>query len=71
MRKLVSICALGLLPREYLTTMGEDIGIVRMLEKDYPGRTVVVIPVGGPKIPLPPGVARTAADPNIKSGTAL
>lgn len=30
-------------------------GIVRMLEMDYPGRTVAVIPVGAPKRPLPPG----------------
>jgi hypothetical protein len=35
--------------------MGEDIGIVRMLEMDYPGRTFAVIPVGG-RLDLPPGV---------------
>ena len=33
-------------PRDYLSNMGQDIGIVRMLEKDYPGRTFAVIPVG-------------------------
>jgi hypothetical protein len=43
-------------PREYLSTMGEDIGIARMLEIDYPGRTFVVIPVGG-RPDLPPGVS--------------
>ena len=32
---------------DYLSSMGEDIGIVRMLEMDYPGRTFAVIPVGG------------------------
>src|SRR5262245_34213021 len=32
-----------------------DVGIVRTLEVDYPGRTLAVIPVGG-KIDLPPGV---------------
>src|SRR5215510_7861267 len=32
-----------------------DVGIVRKLEVDYPGRTLAVIPVGG-KIDLPPGV---------------
>jgi hypothetical protein len=38
---------------DYLSSMGEDIGIARMLERDYPGRTFVVIPVGG--IDRPPG----------------
>src|SRR5262249_42033565 len=32
---------------DYLSSMGKDIGIVRMLEIDYPGRTFAVIPVGG------------------------
>jgi hypothetical protein len=32
---------------------GVEFGIVRMLEMDYPGRTVVVIPVGSPKRRLP------------------
>jgi hypothetical protein len=36
--------------------MGEDIGIARRLEIDYPGRTFVVIPVGG-RLDLPPGVS--------------
>ena len=35
----------------YLSSMGSDIGIARMLEIDYPGRTFVVIPVGGLKRP--------------------
>src|SRR5258708_20042373 len=34
--------------------MGEDIGIARMVEVDYPGRTFVAIPVGG-RLDLPPG----------------
>jgi hypothetical protein len=34
------------LTREYLSSVGDDIGIARMLEIDYPGRTFVVIPVG-------------------------
>ncbi len=42
-------------PAEYLASMGQDIGIVRMLEVDYPGRTFAVIPVGGP-VHLPPGI---------------
>ena len=40
---------------DYLSSMGADIGIVRMLEADYPGRTFAVIPVGG-RVDLPPGV---------------
>jgi hypothetical protein len=39
----------------YLSSMGKDIGIVRMLESDYPGRTFAVIPLGG-DLDLPPGV---------------
>jgi hypothetical protein len=42
-------------PNDYLSTMGKDIGIARMLEIDYPGRTFAVIPVGG-QLDLPPGV---------------
>jgi len=34
------------LTRDYLSSMGEDIGIARMLEIYYPGRTFIVIPVG-------------------------
>jgi hypothetical protein len=41
-------------PKDYWASMGQDIGIVRMLEMDYPGRTLAVIPVGGP-VHLPPG----------------
>jgi hypothetical protein len=40
--------------KDYLAMMGADIGIVRMLEVDYPGRTLAVIPVGG-LIDLPQG----------------
>jgi hypothetical protein len=39
----------------YLSSMGADIGIVRMLEMDRPGSTFAVIPVGG-RVNLPPGV---------------
>ena len=42
-------------PKDYLSSMGKDIGIARMLEIDYPGRTFAVIPVGG-QLDLPPGV---------------
>jgi hypothetical protein len=43
------------LDADYLSSMGADIGIVRMLEADYPDRTFAVIPVGG-RVDLPPGV---------------
>lgn len=51
-------------PEDYWANMGEDIGIVRMLEKDYPGRTLAVIPVGGP-LHLPPGAA-VPIDPDYR-----
>src|SRR3989449_36203 len=41
------------MPRDYLASVGEDIGIARMLEVDYPGRTFVVIPIG--RLDIPPG----------------
>jgi hypothetical protein len=34
------------LPGDYLSSLGADIGITRMLEIDYPGRTFTVLPVG-------------------------
>ena len=43
------------MPADYLSSMGQNIGIPRMLEIDYPGRTFVVIPVGG-RLDLPLGV---------------
>lgn len=33
-------------PQEYLSSMGDDIGLVRRLERDFPSRTFVVIPIG-------------------------
>ena len=42
-------------PKDYLSNMGQDIGIVRMLEKGFPGRTLAVIPVGY-RWPFPPDV---------------
>ena len=46
-------------PADYLATMGQDVGIARMLEAAYPGRTLVVIPVGG-RTELPPGITMPA-----------
>jgi hypothetical protein len=51
-------------PKDYWASMGKDIGIARMLEMDYPGRTLAVIPVGGP-LDLPPGAA-VAIDPDYR-----
>jgi len=42
------------MPRDYLSSMGDDIGIARKLEIDFPGRTFVVIPVG--RLDSPRGV---------------
>jgi hypothetical protein len=42
-------------PRVYLSTMGKDVGIVRMLERDYPNRTLAVIPTGY-RWPFPPKI---------------
>ena len=46
-------------PADYLGSMGQDVGIVRMLEAAYPGRTLVVIPVGG-RMELPPSITMPA-----------
>jgi hypothetical protein len=51
-------------PKDYWASMGQDIGIARMLEMDYPGRTLAVIPVGGPPH-LPPGAA-VPVDPDYR-----
>ena len=51
-------------PKDYWASMGKDIGIARMLEMDYPGRTLAVIPVGGP-LDLPPGAA-VPIDPDYR-----
>jgi hypothetical protein len=46
-------------PADYLAGVGQDVGIARMLETAYPGRTLVVIPVGG-RMALPPGITMPA-----------
>jgi hypothetical protein len=48
----------------YLSSMGADIGLVRLLEKDYPGRTLAVIPVGG--LARPPAVKEADIDPDYQ-----
>ena len=43
------------MPAAYLATMGQDVGLARALETIYPGRTLVVIPLGG-RLNLPPAI---------------
>ncbi len=52
------------MPADYLSSMGQDVGIVRMLESDYPGRTLAVIPLGG-SVHIPPGAA-AGLDPDYR-----
>jgi hypothetical protein len=52
-------------PGDYLSTMGDDIGIAKTLEIDYPGRIFVVIPVGG-RLDLPPGITVSGIDPDYQ-----
>jgi hypothetical protein len=56
------------MPKDYLSSMGDDIGIARMLEMGYPGRTFVVIPIGGSIFRRGP---RCPLIPIIRSSTAL
>jgi hypothetical protein len=51
-------------PPEYLSTMGDDIGIGRRLEKDFPGRIFVVIPIG--PIDRPSAVKKEGIIPDFK-----
>ena len=56
--------------KDYLAMMGADTGIVRMLEVDYPGRTLAVISVGG-RIDLPPGASLPVSPDYKKFDRAL
>lgn len=58
------------LDQDYLSSMGEDIGIARKLEIDFPGRTFVVIPLGGRTV-LPPGVTLRVRPDYQKFDSAL
>src|SRR2546430_9217087 len=51
------------MPMDYFSSVGKDIGIVRMLEMAYPGRTFVVIPIG--RLDIPPG-ATLPIDPDYQ-----
>jgi hypothetical protein len=50
-------------PIDYLSSMGDDIGLMRKLEIDFPGRTFVVIPIG--RLGIPPG-ARLPLNPDYQ-----
>jgi hypothetical protein len=43
------------MPAEYWASLGGDIGLARRLDKEYPGRTLTVIPIGG-RLDPPRGV---------------
>ncbi len=58
------------LPQEYLSTMGDDTGMVRRLERDFPNSTFVVLPIG--RLNRPPAVKKESVVPNFqKFDTAL
>ncbi len=49
---------------DYLASMGDDIGLARRLDVDYPGRTLTVIPIGG--LARPPAVRAADIDPDYR-----
>jgi hypothetical protein len=58
------------LPQEYLSSMGDDIGLVRRMDRDFPGRIFVVIPIG--RLNRPSAVKKEDMVPNLKKfDTAL
>jgi len=58
------------LPQEYLSSMGNDIGLVRRMERDFPGRIFVVIPIG--HLNRPSAVKKEDIVPDLKKfDTAL
>jgi hypothetical protein len=57
-------------PQDYLSSMGDDIGLARRLERDFPGRTFIVIPIG--RLNRPSAVKKEDMVPNFqKFDTAL
>jgi hypothetical protein len=52
------------MPKEYLSSMGPDIGIAAKLEADYPGRIFTVVPVGYRWDSTPGGA--TGKDPDYR-----
>ncbi|HBB94535.1 MAG TPA: hypothetical protein DC054_04025 [Blastocatellia bacterium] len=51
-------------PIDYLSSMGDDIGLARKLEIDFPGRTFVVIPLG--PLDRPPAWVTAGTDPDFQ-----
>jgi hypothetical protein len=57
-------------PQEYLSSMGDDIGLARRLERDFPSRTFIVIPIG--RLNRPSAVKKEDIVPDFqKFDTAL
>jgi hypothetical protein len=52
------------LPEALLSSMGDDIGMARKLEIEFPGRTFVVIPVG--QLDPPPAWVTAGIDPDFQ-----
>ena len=52
------------MPPDYLSSLGEDIGIARKLEIEFTGRTFVVIPVG--RLDPPPAWVTRGIDPDFQ-----
>jgi hypothetical protein len=52
------------LPTDYLSTQGDDVGLARKLDIEFPGRTFTVIPVGG--LDRPPAVKGADIDPDFQ-----
>ncbi|HWP53852.1 MAG TPA: hypothetical protein VN476_06920 [Pyrinomonadaceae bacterium] len=52
------------MPEDYLSSLGDDIGIARKLEIDFPGRSFVVIPVG--RLDPPPAWRTRGIDPDFQ-----
>lgn len=49
-------------PADYLSTLGNDIGLAGRLDADYPGRWLSVIPIGG--LARPPAVTDADVEPD-------
>jgi hypothetical protein len=52
------------MPEDYLSSLGDDIGIARKLEIDFPGRTFVVVPVG--RLDRPAAWVTAGIDPDFQ-----
>lgn len=51
-------------PKEYLSTMGDDMGLIRRFEMSFPGRAFVVLPIG--YLDRPSAIKKTDIVPDFK-----